>query len=78
MIDPTLFARFGIDQVPSVVVAEYAAGACTPEACPTPDHVKLAGDVPLRYALERIALTRPAYQSELRALMKALEPERQW
>ena len=78
VIDPTLFARFGIEQVPSVVIAEYAAGACTPEACPTPDHVKLAGDVPLRYALERIALARPAYQSELRALMKALEPERQW
>lgn len=78
VIDPTLFARFRIDQVPSVVVAERAAAACTPQACPTPEHVKLAGDVPLRYALERIALAKPEYESELRKLMNTLEPERQW
>lgn len=78
VIDPTLFERFGITQVPSVIVAEYAAGACTPEECPTPDHVKIAGDVPLRYSLDRIALARPDFRHELRAVMKTLEPERQW
>ena len=78
VIDPTLFERFGVDQVPSFVVAEYAAAACTAESCPTPDHVQLAGDVPLRYALDRIALARPAFRHELRAVMNRLEPERQW
>lgn len=78
VIDPTLFQRFAIDQVPTVVVAERAAGACTPTDCPVPEHVKIAGDVPLRYALDRIALAKPEYRHELRVLMRKLEPERQW
>lgn len=78
VIDPTLFARFGVDQVPIVVVAAHAAGACTSETCPTPPHAKIAGDVPLRYALERIALAQPEFRAELETLMKALEPRKQW
>ena len=78
VIDPTLFARFGVDQVPTVVVAAYAAGACTSQTCPTPPYAKIAGDVPLRYALERIALAQPEFRPELETLMKALEPGRQW
>lgn len=78
LIDPTLFQRFGIDQVPTVVVAEQAAGVCMPTDCPVPDHVKIAGDVPLRYALDRIALARPEFRHELRRLMRKLEPERHW
>lgn len=78
LIDPTLFARFAIDQVPTVVVAEAAAGACTQETCPIPRHVKIAGDVPLRYALDRIARAKPAYRDELRPMMAALEPGRHW
>ena len=78
VIDPTLFQRFAIDQVPTVVVAEKAAVACTPTDCPIPEHVKIAGDVPLRYALDRIALAKPQFRHELRVLMRKLEPERQW
>lgn len=78
VVDPTLFARFGVDQVPTVVVAAHAAGACTPHTCPTPPHAKIAGDVPLRYALERIALAQPEFRPELETLMKTLEPGRQW
>lgn len=78
LIDPTLFQRFAIDQVPTVIVAERAAGACTLTDCPIPEHVKIAGDVPLRYALDRIALAKPQYRHDLRALMRKLEPERQW
>jgi conjugal transfer pilus assembly protein TrbC len=78
LIDPTLFQRFAIDQVPTVVVAERAATACTPTDCPIPEHVKIAGDVPLGYALDRIALAQPQFRHELRALMRKLEPERQW
>ena len=78
VIDPTLFQRFAIDQVPAVVVAKKAAVACTPTDCPIPEHVKIAGDVPLRYALDRIALAKPQFRHELRVLMRKLEPERQW
>jgi conjugal transfer pilus assembly protein TrbC len=78
VIDPTLFERFDIKQVPTVVVAETPAVACSVEACPTPAHVKIAGDVPLRYSLDRIALAEPAFRNELRVLMKKLEPERKW
>lgn len=78
LIDPTLFQRFAIDQVPTVVVAEAAAGACTPTECPVPEHVRIAGDVPLGYALDRIALAKPEFRHELRVLMRKLEPERQW
>jgi conjugal transfer pilus assembly protein TrbC len=78
LIDPTLFARFDIDQVPTVVVAETAARPCTRETCPVPPHVKIAGDVPLRYALARIASARPAYRNELRPLLSALEPGKTW
>lgn len=78
VIDPTLFQRFAIDQVPTVVVAESAAGTCTQTDCPTPEHVKVAGDVPLGYALDRIALAKPQFRHELRALQRKLEPERRW
>ena len=78
MIDPTLFERFSVTQVPSVVVAEAAAGRCSPESCPVPKHTKIAGDVPLRYSLDRIALAKPEFRHELRLLMKKLEPERAW
>ncbi len=78
VIDPTLFERFDVQQVPTVVVAETPAEACSIETCPTPAHVKIAGDVPLRYSLDRIALAKPELQHELRVLMKKLEPERDW
>ena len=78
VIDPTLFERFDVKQVPTVVVAESPAGACAVETCPTPAHVKIAGDVPLRYSLDRIALAEPQFRHALRVLMKKLEPERQW
>lgn len=78
VIDPTLFERFGITQVPSVVVAAHSADVCTPQDCPTPEHVKIAGDVPLRYSLDRIALAKPAFRQDLRVMMKRLEPERSW
>lgn len=78
LIDPTLFARFRIDQVPTVVVAETAARPCTQSTCPAPPHVKIAGDVPLRHALDRIAVARPALRDELRLLMAALEPGKTW
>lgn len=78
LIDPTLFARFAIDQVPTVVVAESSAAPCTEAVCPTPRHVKIAGDVPLRYALDAIARAKPAYRDPLQPRLFALEPGKAW
>jgi conjugal transfer pilus assembly protein TrbC len=50
-IDPTLFERFGVDKVPTFVLPLSAAAPCTPEGCPVPEHLKIAGDVSLDYAL---------------------------
>lgn len=50
-IDPTLFERFDIDKVPAFVLPQDAIAACTPDGCPVPDHLKVAGDVSLGYAL---------------------------
>ena len=54
-IDPTLFERFKIDKVPAFVLSIDAVDPCTPAGCPTPDHLKLAGDVSLSYALDVMA-----------------------
>lgn len=50
-IDPTLFERFGIHKVPAFVLPQDAIAACTPDGCPVPEHLKVAGDVSLAYAL---------------------------
>ena len=50
-IDPTLFERFKVDMVPAFVLPQDAIAACTPEGCPVPEHLKVAGDVSLAYAL---------------------------
>lgn len=50
-IDPTLFERFGVDKVPTFVLPLDAAAPCTPGGCPVPEHLKIAGDVSLDYAL---------------------------
>ncbi|WJW74707.1 TrbC family F-type conjugative pilus assembly protein [Thiohalobacter sp. IOR34] len=50
-IDPTLFERFGVDKVPTFVLPLDTIAPCTPESCPVPTHLKVAGDVSLVYAL---------------------------
>lgn len=50
-IDPTLFERFGVNKVPTFVLPLDAVAPCTPEGCPVPEHLKIAGDVSLDYAL---------------------------
>ncbi len=50
-IDPTLFERFGVDKVPTFVLPLDTIAPCTPEGCPVPTHLKVAGDVSLVYAL---------------------------
>lgn len=50
-IDPTLFERFDVDKVPAFVLPQDTIAPCTPEGCPVPEHLKVAGDVSLTYAL---------------------------
>lgn len=54
-VDPTLFERFAVDKVPTFVLPLETAAPCTPSDCPVPDHLKLAGDVSLAYALDVMA-----------------------
>lgn len=50
-IDPTLFERFDVDKVPAFILPRDTIAPCTPEGCPVPEHLKVAGDVSLAYAL---------------------------
>ena len=54
-IDPTLFERFDVDKVPAFVLPQDTIAPCTPEGCPVPEHLKVAGDVSLAYALSVMA-----------------------
>lgn len=54
-IDPTLFERFDVDKVPAFVLPQDTLAPCTPEGCPVPEHLKVAGDVSLAYALSVMA-----------------------
>jgi conjugal transfer pilus assembly protein TrbC len=57
-IDPTLFRLFEVEAVPVVVVLHDALQPCDSLLCAedgVPAHDRLAGNVPLAYALERIA-----------------------
>jgi type-F conjugative transfer system pilin assembly protein TrbC len=73
LIDPTLFTRFGIEQVPTILVTETPVEPCNELECPTPAHVKLAGDVSLAWALERIAGEAPALAPALGRAILELE-----
>lgn len=54
-IDPTLFERFDVDKVPAFILPQDTLASCTPEGCPVPEHLKVAGDVSLAYALSVMA-----------------------
>lgn len=74
LIDPTLFARFDVRQVPAVVLVPDGACVAGIRACPdaTPAHVHVAGDVTLEYALDHIARTHPKAKSVADALLARL------
>jgi type-F conjugative transfer system pilin assembly protein TrbC len=50
-----LFERFDVDKVPAFVLPQDTIAPCTPEGCPVPEHLKVAGDVSLAYALGAMA-----------------------
>jgi type-F conjugative transfer system pilin assembly protein TrbC len=75
MIDPTLFDRFGVKQVPAVVLVPGGACVADVRACPkvTPAHVHVAGDVTLDYALDYIARSHPESRTLANTLHASLE-----
>lgn len=75
-IDPTLYDRFGISVVPAFVLTDAPVQACTQAGCPTPDFVRLAGDVTLEYVLESIAREAPAMRNDARALLATMREDR--
>jgi type-F conjugative transfer system pilin assembly protein TrbC len=74
LIDPTLFARFDVRQVPAMVLVPDGACVAGIRACPhaTPAHVHVAGDVTLDYALDHIARTHPEAKSVADPLLARL------
>ena len=75
LIDPTLFTRFEIQHVPTVVlVAGGEAGRCDDQVCatPAPPHWAVAGDVSLEYALEAIVRLAPEAEAAARPYLTAL------
>ena len=71
-IDPTLFERFDISQVPSFVVTNTPAERCNKIDCPSTDYARLSGDTTLEYALETIAREAPAVRESAQTLLKRM------
>jgi len=70
-VDPKLFDTFAVQAVPTLVLIDPSdplAGGCRSDQCAPVRHARLAGDVPLRYALQEIA----AADSNLRPVAERL------
>lgn len=71
IVDPRLFRSFGVESVPAFVMPAGPLGNCSEPNCiaPAPPHDRLAGNVTVRYALEKLAqegdAARPQAQSHL-------------
>lgn len=59
-IDPTLFQRFDITQVPAFVLTSVPVARCDKAGCPSTDYVRLYGDATIEYVLETMAREAPA------------------
>lgn len=72
-IDPTKFERFAVDRVPATVVVVQPEKACQ-GACDgqPPKHYKIAGDVSIGYALDKIVALRPEAKRYVSVYLKRL------
>ncbi len=75
LIDPTLYDRFDIQQVPVTLVTESEIKPCQQMPCPTPVYHTVSGDVSLPWALSLVSrqIGSDALKSRLRPLIKELE-----
>jgi conjugal transfer pilus assembly protein TrbC len=75
-IDPLAFDRFGVTQAPAFVLLRRGveARACEAGSCFAEDaFVRAAGDVSIRYALEFISRTAPAFAGEAQPFLRRLK-----
>ena len=69
-IDPTLFQRFDITQVPAFVLTTIPVARCNNTGCPSTDHVRLYGDATIEYVLETMVREAPvSMQDSARTLL---------
>jgi len=76
LIDPTLYERFEVGSVPSIVVTESQIKPCLNlQNCPVPVYHKVGGDIALSWALDYISRQIPNEQlkASLRPLVKEIE-----
>lgn len=78
IVDPRLFAAFGVDVVPTVVVASDGPVMCEADPdCPAlPAYDRVLGDVTLQYALELVQGSNGPGASVARAGLARLEKPR--
>ncbi len=76
IIDPTLYERFDIAVVPTFVLTHEALKSCTTTGCDAGDHVRLSGDVPLRYALETMVKANPQARQSAESLLMLMREAR--
>jgi type-F conjugative transfer system pilin assembly protein TrbC len=55
VIDPTLFRRFDVTQIPTLIMPTESLKPCKNEGCETPDHIKASGHVTIEYFLELVS-----------------------
>lgn len=74
LIDPTLFSRFDVRQVPTIVLVSGEVPHCEEQGCasPTPPYWAVAGDVSLDYALEAITRQAPEARATAQPYLAAL------
>lgn len=75
LIDPTLFHKFAITQVPTVVMLPgKALPRCEDSVCatPAPPHWAVSGDVSLDYALEAIGRAAPEARTAVESYLAQL------
>lgn len=57
IIDPTMFTRFNVQQVPTFIIPGAPITTCSEEKCETPKHIKVTGDVTVNYVLDLVERT---------------------
>ncbi len=74
LIDPTLFSRFDVQQVPTIVLVSGEVPHCEEQGCasPTPPYWAVAGDVSLDYGLEAIVRQAPEASATAQPYLTAL------
>jgi len=71
-IDPTLFERFDIQQVPTFVLTDTPATRCTDANCTEVTHARLSGDTTLEYALETMRREAPDMKASAGELLSRI------